>query len=137
MLNLYCGMRIHFKSALRTSSRVRDNRGSRDGKGWSWEVASQWVVLAMQPNWSLLVAEDLSAKAKGAASQRVRSFFLSPPRPSMPFTVPKSRTLTLASQIIDDKTFGLKNKNKSKKVQAYVNQVVIATKASIISRPAL
>ena len=35
-------------------------------------------------------------------------------------------------QIIEDKTFGLKNKKKSKKVQNYVNQVVNATKASFV-----
>lgn len=34
------------------------------------------------------------------------------------------------SKVIDDKTFGLKNKNKSKKVQAYVKQVVKATEVS-------
>jgi len=35
-------------------------------------------------------------------------------------------------KIVEDKTFGLKNKNKSKKVQMYVKQVVKATEASFI-----
>lgn len=37
-------------------------------------------------------------------------------------------------QIVDDKTFGLKNKNKSKKVQMYVKQVVASTKASFTDK---
>ena len=38
----------------------------------------------------------------------------------------------ITEQIIDDKTFGLKNKNKSKKVMRYVAEVTKTTKASFV-----
>ena len=40
-----------------------------------------------------------------------------------------------AEKIIEDKTFGLKNKNKSKKVQQYVQTVTAQTKHNVSRRP--
>lgn len=44
---------------------------------------------------------------------------------------PKKSTVEKAKKkIVEDKTFGMKNKNKSKKVQTYIKQVESAVKFS-------
>jgi hypothetical protein len=48
----------------------------------------------------------------------------------MPPKTDKKAAAKKAEKIIEDKTFGLKNKNKSKKVQQYVNQVTQAVKTA-------
>ena len=47
-----------------------------------------------------------------------------PPKKKAEPKGPSAKTLNKEKQkVIEDKTFGLKNKNKSKQVQAYVKQV--------------